>query len=160
MKRILKLIVKTVPMIALIVLFSNASGLISRAIENNHKDEDYVFYFFGNDTAKYATDKGREKKDRSSSYMHCTSACEPHVDSSRLKYNALVHGCKHEEGKYMDCHDPNNYNNHSTVYTFYAGDTKFMSNYVREARRYWAKIRVRKNGMPATFRGEWSPDSI
>ena len=31
MKRILKLIVKTVPMIALIVLFSNASGLISRA---------------------------------------------------------------------------------------------------------------------------------
>ena len=160
MKRSVKMFLKTIPIIALIVIFGNFNNLIVNAKVDKESDPTrFTFYFFGSEKAKYATEKGRPKNDRSSSYMWCKEAVESHVVSNSLKYNALVHRSKHENTKYVDCHDPNNYNNHSTVYTFYQGDSKFMSNYVREAKRYWAKIRVRKNGMPATFRGEWSPDT-
>lgn len=153
MKRILQTLAKIIPIALLATVFMNLTTVITSA--NNYEDTTFTFYFFGSQTSTYASE-GREKMDYTSSYMYCDSAYEPYV-SGPLKYNALVHGSSSETGSYADCY----YNgNHSTTYTFYQGDAKYMTNYVKEAGKSWARIRVIKNGMQATFSGLWSPDSI
>ena len=146
-------LISLIPALALlIVVLIETSGV---AEANNHSDTLFEFGFNASHQSGYASGS-RSKTDDTSVYMLCNYAYEPNM-SGPFRYNATAHGGYSPSGSFSDCY----YNgHHSTTYTFYKDDEKYMSNYIYEANRHYAKIFVQKNGAAATFKGYWSPDSV
>lgn len=146
-KNIIKLLVVAI----FCVMFSYGNNVWA-----DNSDTPFEFWFNSSQQQTYAS-AGRRKYDSTSVYMYCSEAVEPYFNPSDLKYYGTVHGSYSLNGSYYDCY----YGSlHSTTYVFKMGNVKYMSNYVNESNRKYARIYVQKNGTGATFRGVWSPDSI
>ncbi len=125
------------------------------ASANNWQDTAYTFYFSVSQNATYVASSGRTKQDTSKVYIMCNYAYEPNVSGS-LRFNAQAHGSNNSSSGFAAC----TYNGHSTpTYTIYKNTSKYMTNYIRETNKTYANIYVSKNGMQATFKGDWSPDN-
>ena len=111
---------------------------------NNHTDTAFAFNF-GN--GYWQTTSERIKEDDSYVYMKCTSSY-----SSGDTYEAWAWGYNSDTGEDFKSSDS---------YTFQAGITHKMTNYIYENDGDYAYIKARHTGKgDGIFRGLWSPDSI
>lgn len=122
---------------------------------NNWTDTEYEFYFNAGKTKTYVASSGRKKEDDSKAYISCNYAYEPNI-AGTLKFTAQTHGSNKKGSGFTAC----KYKGKSTpTYTIKKGDAKYLTNFVKETNKKYANIQVKKNGVAATFRGNWSPDN-
>lgn len=114
------------------------------AMAGNIDDTGYSFTF------RNATNftEMREKNDDTSMYMSCQS-----VSRAGVSYTAHAVGSATVGGTKNDCS--------AGVYTFYAGTTRYIANYVNEWGYRYGGIAAAPNYSYAyTASGVWSPDSV
>ncbi len=131
-----------------VTMFISLGVLISAmsmpVFANNHADTAFAFNF-GN--GYWQTTPERIKEDDSYVYMKCTSSV-----SANDTYDAWAWGYNSDTGEDFKSSDS---------YTFRAGITHKMTNYIYENDGDYAYIKARHTGKgDGIFRGLWSPDSI
>lgn len=135
-----------VPLLVLSTLvFTNVISITQAA--GNYSDTSYQYAFSDWQPSTGWNTVFRNKMDYTSSYMTC------HAASGR-SYSASVMAGKTQSDTYRISVG-------SPWYTFYAGTTIFMINYVKESSYNYASIQAKPSTSGSyTASGLWSPDSI
>lgn len=150
-RKMAKIVMAVVVSVMTVCLFFNEKV----ASANNYTDSAYQFYFNAGQTSTYVSSRGREKMDTSKVYIMCNYAYEPYIEGE-FKFTAQAHGSNSLSSGFYAC----TYNGKTTPsYVIKKGATQYMTNFVKEAEKKYANIYVKKNGVAATFKGNWSPDN-